>query len=104
MKREITFFMILTIVLSGCASLSGPKEPPRCNGKHTRPLNKDKWYFYNKDVIFQEKNAKPLTTPIILNTLENEKATADVTLKAASLNSINQETFSDKTVEDRREK
>ncbi|GAA5102715.1 type IV secretion system protein VirB7 [Bartonella acomydis] len=103
MKRKITFFVILTIVLTGCASLSGPKKPPRCNGKHTRALNKDKWYLDNKGVIYQEKIVKPVT-PIILNTLESEKTIANVTPKAASLNFINQETLFDKTVETTREK
>ncbi|WP_017195949.1 hypothetical protein [Bartonella birtlesii] len=104
MKRKITFFVILTIALTGCASLSGPKKPPRCNGKQTRALNKDKWDWENKGIILSEKIAKPVTTPIILNTLESEQATADVTLKAASLNSINQETFSHRTLEVAREK
>ncbi|EJF74269.1 hypothetical protein ME7_01545 [Bartonella birtlesii LL-WM9] len=104
MKRKITFFVILTIALTGCASLSGPKKPPRCNGKQTRALNKDKWDWENKSIILSEKIAKPVTTPIILNTLESEQATADVTLKAASLNSINQETFSHRTLEVAREK
>ncbi len=96
--------MILTIALTGCASLSGPKKPPRCNSKQIRALNKDKWDWENKGIILQEKIARPATTPIILNTLENEQATADVTLKATSLNSIKQERLSDKTLEVTREK
>ncbi|GAA4665012.1 hypothetical protein GCM10023262_12320 [Bartonella pachyuromydis] len=90
MKRKITFFVILTIALTGCASLSGPKKPPRCNGKVTRALNKDKWDWENKGIILQENTTKPVTTPIILNTLESEKATASVTLKPTTLNSITQ--------------
>ncbi|WP_273756652.1 type IV secretion system protein VirB7 [Bartonella sp. MM73XJBT] len=104
MKRKITFFVILAIALTGCASLSGPKKPPRCNGKVTRALNKDKWDWDNKGIILQEKGAKPVTTPIILNTLESEKATASVTLKEATLNPITQETLSHRTVEVMREK
>ncbi|MBB5073974.1 hypothetical protein HNQ69_001107 [Bartonella callosciuri] len=104
MKRKITFFVILTIALTGCASLHGPKKPPRCNGKHTRALNRDKWDWNNTGIISPEKIVRPSTTPIILNTLESENATANVTLKAASLNSIKHETLSDKTVEVAREK
>ncbi|WP_208436167.1 type IV secretion system protein VirB7 [Bartonella phoceensis] len=96
MKRKITFFVILTIILSGCASLSGPKKAPRCNGRHTRILNRDKWDWQNKGIVLREKIAKPVTAPIILNTLENENA--------ASLKPVNQATFSDKTVEAAREK
>lgn len=90
MKRKITFFVILTVALTGCASLSGPKKPPRCNGKVTRALNKDKWDWDNRGIILQEKTTKPVTTPIILNTLESEKATASVTLKTTTLNPITQ--------------
>ncbi|WP_409361000.1 type IV secretion system protein VirB7 [Bartonella heixiaziensis] len=104
MKRKITFFVILSIVLTGCASLSGPKKPPRCNGKQTRALNKNKWDWENKGIILQEKIAKPVMTPIILNTLESEQATANVTLKTTSLNPIKQEKLSDKTLEVAREK
>ncbi|USP01387.1 type IV secretion system protein VirB7 [Bartonella taylorii] len=104
MKRKITFFVILTTVLTGCASLSGPKKPPRCNGKHTRALNRDKWDWDNKNIILQEKIVKPVTTPIILNTLESEKATADVTPHTALLNPINHEALFDKTAEVTREK
>ncbi|CAF26525.1 hypothetical protein [Bartonella quintana] len=104
MKRKITFFMILMIALTGCASLSGPKKPPRCNGQYTRALNRDKWDWDNKNIIIQKKIVKPVTTPIILNTLESEKATADVTLHPASLDSINHEKFSDQNTEIAREK
>ncbi|UTO28065.1 type IV secretion system protein VirB7 [Bartonella harrusi] len=103
MKRKIIFFVILAMTLTGCASLSGPKKPPRCNGKQTRVLNKDKW-DWNDQNRQQGKMVKPITTPIILNTLESEQATVDVTLQQASLNSIKQETLFDKTVEDTREK
>ncbi len=96
--------MILTIALTGCASLSGPKKPPRCNGKHTRALNQDKWDWNNNGFILQEKIIKPVTTPIILNTLESEKATADVRINTALLNPINHETPFEKTVEATREK
>ncbi|MGF7158057.1 type IV secretion system protein VirB7 [Bartonella heixiaziensis] len=104
MKRKITFFVILSIILTGCASLSGPKKPPRCNGKQTRALNKNKWDWENKGIILQEKIARPVMTPIILNTLESEQATANVTLKTTSLNPIKQEKLSDKTLEVAREK
>ncbi|AGF76304.1 hypothetical protein [Bartonella vinsonii] len=104
MKRKITFVMILMIALTGCAFLNGPKKPPRCNGQHTRALNRDKWDWDNKNLILQEKIVKPVRTPIILNTLESEKATVNVTLKKASLNSINRETLSENTVEIAREK
>ncbi|GAB5038627.1 hypothetical protein BHOIPH601_06290 [Bartonella henselae] len=103
MKRKITFVMILIIALTGCASLTGPKKPPRCNGKVTRALNRDKWDWDNKNLILQEKNVKPVRTPIILNTLENEKATATVTLKENSLNSITRETLPENTMEIARE-
>ncbi|EJF97991.1 hypothetical protein MEI_01023 [Bartonella vinsonii subsp. arupensis Pm136co] len=102
MKRKITFFLILTIALSGCASLSGPKKPPRCNGKHTRALNRDKWDWDNKNTQ-QEKIVKSVTTPIILNTLESEKATADITPNTASFNPIKHEPLFDQTVEVARE-
>ncbi len=92
--------MVLTIALTGCASLSGPKKPPRCNGKHTRALNKDKWNWDNKNVVHPEKSVKPVTTPIILNTLESEKATAN----SALLKPIIHEAQSDKIVEVTREK
>ncbi len=92
--------MVLTIALTGCASLSGPKKPPRCNGKHTRALNKDKWNWDNKNIVQPEKSVKPITTPIILNTLESEKVTAN----SASLNPVIHEARSDKTVEVIREK
>ncbi len=92
--------MVLTIALTGCASLSGPKKPPRCNGKHTRALNKDKWNWDNKNVVHPEKSVKPVTTPIILNTLESEKATAN----SALLKPVIHEARSDKTVEITREK
>ncbi len=104
MKRKIAFFVIFTIVLSGCASLSGPKKAPRCKGKQIRVLNRDKWDWQNKGIILREKIAKPVTTPIILNTLESEKITANTSLKADSLNPVNQEKLSDKTVEIAREK
>ncbi|WP_375706019.1 type IV secretion system protein VirB7 [Bartonella sp. AA2SXKL] len=100
MKRKITFVMVLTIALTGCASLSGPKKPPRCNGKHTRALNKDKWNWDNKNIVYPEKSVKPVTTPIILNTLESEKVTAN----SALLKSVIHEARSDKTVEVMREK
>ncbi|ENN94543.1 hypothetical protein [Bartonella vinsonii] len=102
MKRKIIFFLILTMALTGCASLSGPKKPPRCNGKQTRVLNKDKWDWDNKNTG-QEKIVKPVTTPIILNTLESEKATAVVTPYTASFNPINHKTLSQKTLEVARE-
>ncbi len=92
--------MVLTIALTGCASLSGPKKPPRCNGKHTRALNKDKWHWDNKNIVYPEKSVKPVTTPIILNTLESEKVTAN----SALLKPIIHEARSDKTVEVMREK
>ncbi|GAA5107776.1 type IV secretion system protein VirB7 [Bartonella jaculi] len=104
MKRKISFFVILSIILTGCASLSGPKKPPRCNGKQTRALNRDKWDWDNKNYILQEKIVKPITTPIILNTLESEKAKADVRLNTALLNSLNHKTLSDNSVEATREK
>ncbi|WP_317993703.1 type IV secretion system protein VirB7 [Bartonella gliris] len=104
MKRKVTVFVILMIALTGCASLSGPKKPPRCNGKHTRALNRDKWDWDNKNIILQEKIVKPVTTPIILNTLESEKATADVRPHTTPLRSISHETLSDKTMEVTREK
>ncbi|UNE53780.1 type IV secretion system protein VirB7 [Bartonella machadoae] len=103
MKRKITFFVILTMTLTGCASLSGSKKPPRCNGKQTRVLNRDKWDWDDTNRQ-QGKMVKPITTPIILNTLESEQATADVTLQQASFNPLNHETHFDKTVEDTREK
>ncbi|WP_175868938.1 type IV secretion system protein VirB7 [Bartonella gabonensis] len=99
MKQKITFVMILTIALSGCASLSGPKKPPRCNGKHTRALNKDKWNWENKNVALLEKAVKPVTTPIILNTLESEKATGNLAIYPALLKPAIHEARSDKTVE-----
>ncbi|WP_142417012.1 type IV secretion system protein VirB7 [Bartonella massiliensis] len=104
MKRNITFVMIITIALSGCASLSGPKKPPRCNGKQTRALNKDKWNWDNKNIAFPEKVEKSVTTPIILNTLESEKATANLAIHPALLKPIISEARSDKTVEVPREK
>ncbi|MET3560496.1 hypothetical protein ABID39_001197 [Bartonella japonica] len=107
MKRKITFFVILTIALSGvlasCASLQGPKKPPRCNGQHTRALNKDKWNWEGNGIILQEKTIRPVTTPIILNTLESEKAMADVR-HATALNFLNHETLSHKVVEVSHEK
>ncbi|VEJ45888.1 type IV secretion system protein VirB7 [Bartonella vinsonii] len=102
MKRKITFFLILTMALTGCASLSGPKKPPRCNGKQTRVLNRDKWDWDNRTTR-QEKIVKPVTTPLILNTLESEKATAVVTPNTASFNAINHETLFDQTAEVARE-
>ncbi len=92
--------MVLTIALTGCASLSGPKKPPRCNGKHTRALNKDKWNWDNKNIVYPEKSVKPVTTPIILNTLESEKVIAN----SALLKPVIHEARSDKTVEVMREK
>ncbi|WP_375614692.1 MULTISPECIES: type IV secretion system protein VirB7 [unclassified Bartonella] len=100
MKQKITFVMVLTMALTGCASLSGPKKPPRCNGKHTRALNKDKWNWDNKNIVYPEKSVKPVTTPIILNTLESEKVTAN----SALLKPVIHEARSDKTVEVMREK
>lgn len=96
--------MILTIALTGCASLSGPKKPPRCNGKQTRALNKDKWNWENKNVAHPEKSVKPVRTPIILNTLESEKVTANLTIHPALLKPGIYEARSDKTVEVPREK
>ncbi len=96
--------MILTIALTGCASLSGPKKPPRCNGKHTRALNKDKWDWNNKNIVLQEKAVKPVTSPIILNTLDSEKETANLTLHPALLKPVIHEAQFDKTVEVTREK
>lgn len=108
MKRKITFFVILTIALSGfltsCASLRGPKKPPRCNGKQTRILNKDKWDWEGNGIILQGKTVRPVTTPIILNTLESEKAMADVRFNTTSLNFLNPETLSHKAVEVSHEK
>ncbi|MCZ2158930.1 type IV secretion system protein VirB7 [Bartonella sp. 220] len=98
MKRKITFFLILSMALTGCASLSGPKKPPRCNGKQTRVLNRDKWDWDHR-ATQQEKIIKPVTTPIILNTLESEKATAVVTPHTASFNPINHKKLSEKTLE-----
>ncbi|WP_273758606.1 type IV secretion system protein VirB7 [Bartonella sp. AU55XJBT] len=99
MKRKLTFVMILTIALSGCASLSGPKKPPRCNGKQTRALNKDKWNWDNKNVAHLEKAVHPVSTPIILNTLESEKATANLAIHPALLKPAIHKARSDKTVE-----
>lgn len=103
MKQKITFVMILIIALTGCASLSGPQKPPRCNGKITRALNRDKWNWDNKNLILQEKIVKPTRTPIILNTLESEKATANMMLKEAPLHSITRETLPENTMEVARE-
>ncbi|WP_413154777.1 type IV secretion system protein VirB7 [Bartonella sp. cb54] len=91
MKLKITVAAFCTIALTGCASLSGPKKPPRCNGQNTRALNKDKWNWHNQDIILQEQNVKPITTPIILNTLESEKTTANVAFNTASSKSVNHE-------------
>ncbi|WP_455465780.1 type IV secretion system protein VirB7 [Bartonella sp. B39] len=107
MKQKIIFSMILTIALTGCASLSGSKKPPRCKGKHIRVLNRDKWDWDNKgmkNISLGEKIVKHVITPTIVNTLENEKATADIKLNTTSLNPVNHETLFDKTVEVSREK
>ncbi len=96
--------MILTIALAGCASLSGSPKPPRCNGKHTRALNKDKWNWENKNIVHPEKSVKPVTTPIILNTLESEKATVNSALNPTLLKPVIHEVRSDKTMEVTREK
>lgn len=104
MKRKITFFVILTVALTGCFSLVGPKKPPRCDGKYTRVLNKDKWDWNNTGAILQERSVRPVTTPVILNTSESEKSTINVTPKRAELSPIAQETPSSKTVEIAREK
>ncbi|WP_455479153.1 type IV secretion system protein VirB7 [Bartonella sp. B23] len=107
MKQKIIFFMILTITITGCTSLSGSKKPPRCKGKHVRVLNRDKWDWNNKgmkNISLEKKIVTPVTTPIIVNTLKSEKAIADVTPNTTSLNPVNHETLFDKTVEVPREK
>ncbi|EJF78994.1 hypothetical protein [Bartonella doshiae] len=104
MKQKSIVIVILMIILTGCASLNGPKKPPKCNGQHTRALNKDKWDWANKNVILPEKIIRPVTTPIILNTLESEKAAANTVLNTTSLNPVSHKTLSNKTVEVSREK
>ncbi|WP_336294544.1 type IV secretion system protein VirB7 [Bartonella sp. CB169] len=104
MKRKVIFFVILTLTLTGCASIVGPKEPPRCNGKNTRPLNRDKWNWDNENIIPQRRIVKPVQTPTILNTLESEKATISITPNKTTLNPISHETRLNNTVEVTREK
>ncbi|WP_455478043.1 type IV secretion system protein VirB7 [Bartonella sp. B10] len=104
MKLRITVVAILVIALTGCASLRGTKKPPRCNGRHTRILNQDKWDWNNKNVILQQKVIKPVATPVILNTLEHEKQTTGVAFNASSLNPVSHEKLSSKTTEAVREK
>ncbi|WP_026088229.1 hypothetical protein [Bartonella rattaustraliani] len=103
MKRKITFFVIQTIVLTGiltgCASVRGPKKPPRCDGQQTRALNKDKWDWEGKGILFQEKTLRPARTPLILNTLESERATPEMRLNTTPLNFLNHENLSHKTAE-----
>ncbi|MBX4335225.1 type IV secretion system protein VirB7 [Bartonella raoultii] len=99
MKQKILFVVLLTVFLNSCAILSGPPKPPRCNGKHTRILNQDKWNGDSKDINLPGKVVKHVTTPVILNTLESEKATTNVTPKSASQHPINHKMSFDKTVE-----
>ncbi|WP_455476824.1 type IV secretion system protein VirB7 [Bartonella sp. B41] len=92
MKLKITVVAIIAIVFTGCSSLRGTKKPPRCDGRNTRVLNKDKWNWNGRDVISREKNVKSVVAaPIILNMLESEKANPDVISNPALLNSVNRE-------------
>ncbi|WP_455481750.1 type IV secretion system protein VirB7 [Bartonella sp. B35(2025)] len=102
--KLITVVAIFMIVLTGCASLSGTKKPPRCDGKHTRILNKDKWNWDNKNIVPQQKVIKPIVTPVILNTLENEKPKADVVFNTTSFSPVSYEALFSETAEVIREK
>ncbi|WP_407965009.1 conjugal transfer protein TraJ [Bartonella sp. C271] len=93
MKLKITIILILLIALTGCASFkSGPKKLPRCSGQNIRMLNQGKWNWNNNSTFLHNTAIKPITTPIILNTQENEAPKAHVELPAPPVNTINHQT------------
>ncbi|OPB31774.1 conjugal transfer protein TraJ [Bartonella sp. AR 15-3] len=103
MKLKITIILILLIALTGCASFkNGPKKLPRCNGQNTRMLNQGKWN--NNNTFLHNMAIKPITTPVILNTQENEAPEAHVALPTLPGNTINPQTPSYKNAEITHEK
>nr|WP_100693951.1 conjugal transfer protein TraJ [Bartonella sp. 1-1C] len=99
MKLKITIILILLITLTSCASLkSGARKLPHCNGQNTRMLNQGKWNW-NPHNIIHNTAIKPITTPIILNTQENEAPKAHIGLPTSSADTINHQTPSYKNAE-----
>ncbi|WP_336279634.1 type IV secretion system protein VirB7 [Bartonella sp. CB175] len=98
MKFKITIILTLALSLSGCAFLNGSndssKKLPKCNGKYTRALNKDKWDWANTNSNLQEIIIKPAVTPVIISMLIGEEQQGNGTFNVASLNSIDHEMLS----------
>ncbi|AQX27877.1 MULTISPECIES: conjugal transfer protein TraJ [unclassified Bartonella] len=108
MKLKITIILTFMIALTGCALKSGPPKLPRCNGQNVRVLNQGKWnkWSWSDENVLQHNNTavKPVPTPIILNTLENEVPKAHVGLNTPPLDSINHQASSYKNAEITHEK
>ncbi len=99
MQLKITIILILLITLTGCASLkSGTQKLPRCNGQNARMLNHGKWNWNHHNIIHNTA-IKPITTPIILNTQENEASKAHIGFPASSVDTINHQMPSYKNAE-----
>ncbi|MDD9333004.1 MAG: hypothetical protein PV354_04895, partial [Bartonella sp.] len=104
MKLKITIILILLVTLTGCTSLkSSARKLPRCNGQNARILNQGKWNL-NHHNILHNTAVKPITTPIILNTQENEAPKAHIELPASSVDTIKHQTPSYKNAEITHEK
>ncbi|WP_336277038.1 type IV secretion system protein VirB7 [Bartonella sp. CB178] len=85
MKLKTTIVTTITIFIAGCTTINSNKKLPKCDGKYTHALNKDKWDWNNKGAVLRENIKKPVSTPIILNMLENEKQGTNEVVNMTSL-------------------
>ena len=62
MKPMVTAAM-LALILSGCASILGPKGAPTCDGMSRRPLNRSMWDWDRTAPIAATPTAAPVAAP-----------------------------------------
>src|SRR3954465_9769501 len=68
MKPMVTAAM-LALILSGCASILGPKGAPTCDGMSRRPLNRSMWDWDRTAPIAATPAAAPAAAPEPLSRL-----------------------------------